>query len=159
MGLGIARIQQVKVPVSDLRRSVQWYRSVLELDLMREFVENGELRGVTLVDRAAGYLIGLRHRDAIPGRPSSFAGFDLFSLGVASLADLMALAARCEQLGVHHGGLHDRGPDGTQLDVPDPDGTVIRFLSPFAEDGPAFAGVEFHDDGAVSFYETPRLSS
>lgn len=159
MGLGVAAIQQIKVPVTDLQRSVSWYRSLLELELLREFVEGGVLRGAVLGDRDAGYLIGLRHRDAIPGRPSCLAGFDLFSLALVSLPALEALAARCDHLGIPHGGLQERGPDGTQLDVPDPDGTVIRFLSPFAEDAPAFGGVEFHDDGTMTFYNTPRLST
>lgn len=153
---GTTRIQQVKVPVTDLHRSVAWYRALLGLDLMREFVEDGLLCGATLVNRESGFLIGLRLREAVPGQPS-FPGFDLFSLGVSALADLHELTTRCDALGIAHGELVDRGTDGVHLDVPDPDGTVVRFLSPFAADGPAFSGAEFHADGTVTFYDQPRL--
>lgn len=157
MDIGIVGIQQIKVPVSDLQRSVAWYRSLLDLELVREFVEQGELRGATLADRQIGIFIGLRHREVVPGRPT-FAGFDLFSIGVSSLAALHNVAARCDRLNIAHGDLIDRGSDGTHLDVPDPDGTVVRFLSPFSSDGPDFVGVEFHDDeGTMSFYDAPRL--
>lgn len=158
MGLGTTRIQQVKVPVTDLQRSVAWYRTLLGLELIREFVEQRVLRGATLADRESGFCIGLRHRDAVPGQPS-FPGFDLFALGVSSLEALHELVARCESLGIAHGELVDRGPDGTHLDVPDPDGTIVRFLSPFSADGPAFGGVEFHADGTVTFYDKPRLAA
>ncbi len=158
MGLGLVQIKQVKVPVSDLQRSVSWYRALLDLDLIREFVEDGVLTGAVLADSDAGFLIGLRHRDAIAGQPS-LKGYDLFSIGVESVDTLRELVHRCAQLHIAHGSLMDRGPDGTHLDVPDPDGTVVRFLSPFATDGPAFAGVELTSDGAPSFYTTPRLTT
>jgi catechol 2,3-dioxygenase-like lactoylglutathione lyase family enzyme len=156
MSIGIERILQVKIPVSDLPRSVAWYRHILDLRLGWEFVEDGVVRGAVLVDETTGFLIGLRHRDVVPGQPS-FAGFDLFSFGVASVAVLHHLATRFDELDVEHGPLIDRGPGGgVQLDVPDPDRTVIRFLSPFAESR-AFVGVEIHADAPPSFYDTPRL--
>jgi hypothetical protein len=51
-----------------------------------------------------------------------------------------------------------RGHDGAQLDIPDPDGTVIRFLSPNDDDGPAFAGIELGVGGRMTFYDAPRLA-
>ena len=156
MNIGIQRIQQVKIPVSDLQRSVAWYTRVFGLHLSWEFVENGVIRGAVLTDDTRSFLIGLRDRTVIPGQPS-FPAFDLFSFGVASVADLDDLARRFDALGVEHGPLVDRGPGGgVQLDVPDPDGTVIRFLSPFGEHAD-FTGVEFHSNGPPTFYQTPRL--
>ncbi len=88
---------------------------------------------------STGLLVGLRHREVVPGRPA-FPGFDLLSFGVASSEAIAALVERFDALGVEHGPLFDRGPGGgVQLDVPDPDGTVIRFLSPFG-DHPPFVG-------------------
>lgn len=154
----MTKIQQVKLPVSDLQRSFTWYRSLLGLDLGWEFVENGVLRGATLVDRAAGFLIGLRDREVVPGRPS-LSDFDAVSLGVPSVNALRELSQRCDRLGVPHGELVDRGPSGGwQLDVPDPDGTVIRFLSPIDTRRSQFGGVEFTADGSMNFYDTPRLN-
>ena len=104
------------------------------------------VRGAVLTDPSTGLLLGLRHREVVPGRPA-FPGFDLLSFGVASPDALTALVERFDALGVEHSPLFDRGPGGgVQLDVPDPDGTVIRFLSPFG-DHPPFLGLEFHRDG------------
>jgi hypothetical protein len=45
---------------------------------------------------------------------------------------------------------------GFRLDVPDPDGTVVRFYHCTAPmDG--FMGVEFRDGRQVRTYDTPRL--
>jgi len=156
MDLGFERILQVKIPVTDLQRSVDWYRRVLGLRLVWEFGEGGVVTGAVLTDDHERFLIGLRRVDTVPGEPS-LAGFDVVSLGVASVEVLKGLADRFDELGVEHGPLVDRGPGGgVQLDVPDPDGTVIRILSPFGEHA-AFTGVEFGADGAPRFYATPRL--
>ncbi|MFC5002170.1 VOC family protein [Dactylosporangium cerinum] len=158
MSIGIERILQVKIPVTDLRRSVAWYIRVLDLRLSWEFVEEGVVRGAVLTDEHERFLIGLRDRAVVSGQPE-FPGFDLFSFGVAAVTVLEDLVRRFDDLDVEHGPLIDRGPGGgVQLDLPDPDGTVIRFLSPFGAH-PPFAGVEFHADGPPSFYDTPRLTA
>jgi len=41
---GLDRIAQVKLPVTDLARSVTWYCRLLDLRLWAEFVEDGVLR-------------------------------------------------------------------------------------------------------------------
>ena len=109
-----------------------------------------------LTDSQERFLIGLRHRDVIPGQPA-FPGFDLFSFAVGSVAVLEDLVERFGDMGIEHGPLIDRGPGGgVQLDVPDPDGTVIRLLSPVGEH-PPFMGLEFHTSGPPSFYDQSRL--
>jgi catechol 2,3-dioxygenase-like lactoylglutathione lyase family enzyme len=150
----LTMIRQVKLPVSDLQRSVSWYRRLLGLHLGWEFVEDGVVRGAVLVHRPTGFLIGLRDRQVIPGNPV-LEGFDVVSFGVSSVEALHRIRERCVRLGVAHGEPFDRGPSGWQLDVPDPDGTVVRFLSPL--DDVDFAGVEFFADGTMSFYDRPRL--
>lgn len=42
---GLDRIAQIKLPVTDLARSVTWYRLLLDLRLWAEFVEDGVLGG------------------------------------------------------------------------------------------------------------------
>lgn len=152
----VQRIRQVKVPVTDLQRSVTWYGDLLGMELIREFVEEGELTGAVIANREAGFIIGLRLRSHIPGHPA-MPGFDLFSLEVTGLDDLDDLRAHCDRIGATCGPIVDRGPDGHHLDVEDPDKTMIRFLTPPAADAPAFGGVEFDDDGRPDFYDTPRL--
>lgn len=39
MTLGLTRIRHAKVPVADLRLSMAWYRSLLDLELAAEFAE------------------------------------------------------------------------------------------------------------------------
>lgn len=150
------RLSQVKIPVTDLRRSVSWYRELLDLGLWREFVEHGVLSGAVLADANQDLRIGLRLREVIPGTPA-FPGFDLFSLAVDSLDELGAVVARCDDLGLAHGDVTTRGADDAIVDVPDPDGTVIRFvyLSPERERG--FAGVDLRSDRPPTSYGTSRL--
>lgn len=150
------RLNQVKIPVTELRRSVRWYCELLDLGLWREFVEEGVLCGAVLTHEDSDLRIGLRLRERISGTPA-FAGFDLFSLAVDSLDELHAVVARCADLGLTHGDVTVLGTDGTIVDVPDPDGTVIRFivLRPDRERG--FAGVDLRRDGQPAFYDTPRI--
>jgi catechol 2,3-dioxygenase-like lactoylglutathione lyase family enzyme len=150
----LTMIRQIKLPVSDLQRSVDWYRRLLGLHLGWEFMEGGVVRGAVLVHRPTGFLIGLRDRQVVSGKPS-LDGFDAFSIGVASIDALHRIRERCDRLDIAHDEPLDRGPGGWQLDVPDPDGTVVRFLSPVEDVD--FAGVEFFEDGSMTFYDRPRL--
>ena len=83
MGLGLTTLWQVKIPVTDVPRSVRWYQTLLDLELLAEFVEQGVLRGAALLDRDGGYVIGLRDREVSAGHPD-LSGFDLLGLRVAS---------------------------------------------------------------------------
>lgn len=152
----LVRVQHVKVPVTDLTRSASWYASLLDLKLIREFVESGTLRGVALRDATGNVHIALREREVCASRPV-LEGFDPFALRVESRQDLHALVGRCESLGVEHDGVQDRGPAEAVCDVVDPDGTVIRFLWSSGDDEDVFVGLSFDDAGAPSFYDTPRL--
>lgn len=134
---------------------MEWYASLLGLELHREFVENGYLAGAVL-SHPAGFVISVRLRSLVPGAPS-FAGFDLFSLGVAGRDDLELLQSRARELGAAHGEIVDRGMDGLHLDIADPDGTLVRFLTPPAVDGAGFVGLSFDDNGLPTFYSDPLL--
>lgn len=158
MGLGLRRIRHVKLPVTDLARSVAWYRSLLELELAGEFAEDGELRGVQLVDPDGAFGIALRVREHCANRPD-LAGFDAFALEAESVAALHRLAERSDQLGVPHGGVQDRGEWGANLDIADPDGTVLRFLAGNVLEPGTFHGFDFHSDGTIALYPGPRLET
>jgi catechol 2,3-dioxygenase-like lactoylglutathione lyase family enzyme len=159
MGVEISKIRQVKVPVTNLAGSVRWYMALLDLELGVEFFEQGAVRGVVLLDRDGGYVIALRDREFCASRPHH-EGFDLFALGVASPQDLHQLIERCQRLGFQHGSIEDRGPAGLALDIPDPDGTVLRFLwdqTPL-EQSEQFVGLESRADGSMTPYKIPRLA-
>lgn len=119
VAIGLTRIRHAKVPVTDLRRSLAWYQSLLDLELAAEFAEQGVVRGVQLMDPAGGFGIALRERQFCASKPV-LSGFDMFALEAESVAVLHQLAERCERLGVAHGGLQDRGEYGASLDIPDP---------------------------------------
>jgi catechol 2,3-dioxygenase-like lactoylglutathione lyase family enzyme len=155
VSLGIRKIQHVKVPVTDVKRSAQWYARLLDLQLAREFVEDGVLRGVALVDRHAGFDVSLRDRSVCVGKPD-LAGFDVVAFDVGSREGLSRLIARCQELNVDHGDVQERGPDGAAIDIPDPDGVLLRFTWLGEGAAPGFMGLHF-SGGSVSFYDTPRV--
>jgi len=49
------------------------------------------------------------------------------------------------------------GTDGLALDVFDPDGTKIRFLTPSEPEGAGFVGVELREGEPPTFYKERRL--
>lgn len=151
----LVRVQHVKLPVTDLRRSVTWYASLLDMKLIREFVESGALRGVALRNPSGDIHIALREREACASRPV-LTGFDPFALRVASRQDLQAVVDRCQELGIEHGGIQDRGGEEAVCDVADPDGTVLRFLWTSGADENIFVGLSFDESGAPSYYDKPR---
>jgi catechol 2,3-dioxygenase-like lactoylglutathione lyase family enzyme len=149
----VAGILQVKIPVTDLARSVPWYCALLDLRLWMEFVEDGVLCGAGLIDDEAAFGIALRDRSATVSGPDLH-GFDVVAFRPTSSAALEALIARCAALGVEHSGIRGT-PDGVHLDVPDPDGTVLRF---YHYTGPTtgFTGMEMRGGAFVGTYDTPR---
>jgi catechol 2,3-dioxygenase-like lactoylglutathione lyase family enzyme len=155
MSLGLRRIRHVKLPVTDVRRSMAWYRSLLDLELAAEFAEQGVVRGVQLMDPAGRFGIALRDREFCAGKPA-LDGFDVFAVEVDSVAALRRLAERCETLGVTHHGVQNRGEYGASLDIPDPDGTVLRFLADNPISEGRFIGVDIGVDGQPSLYATPK---
>jgi catechol 2,3-dioxygenase-like lactoylglutathione lyase family enzyme len=152
---GLDRIAQIKLPVTDLARSVSWYRQLLDLRLWTEFVEDGELRGAGLIDPRGRFNIALRDRRVCAGQPT-LDGFDVVAFLPAARSVLEEMVARCEGLGIAHSGIQDT-PAGPRLDIADPDGTVLRFYH-FTESTDGFTGVETRDGQFVGTYATPRLA-
>jgi catechol 2,3-dioxygenase-like lactoylglutathione lyase family enzyme len=157
MGIGVSQIKHVKLPASDLRRSATWYRSVFDLELVAEFVEDGEVRGVSLLDRDAGFEIALRQTDYCVG-PPRLAGFDVFALRAPTDAVVDSVAQRCDRLGVEHSDVRRIPGYVTGVDIPDPDGTIIRIVWHDPKGMSGFLGVEYDADGRPRPYREPRLA-
>ncbi|MEU4550303.1 VOC family protein [Nonomuraea dietziae] len=157
MASGVVRIRHVKLPVTDLRHSAGWYVSLLDLEVAAEFAEQGVVRGVQLTAADGGFAIALREREFCASRPD-LGGFDVFALEAESMAALHELAARCERLSIACGGVQDRGEYGASLDIPDPDGTVLRFLAGNVIGPGAFFGLDVDAEGRPSLYAEPRLT-
>ena len=157
MKLPLAGVRQIKLPVSDQARSARWYTDLFDLELSNEFVEDSAVRGVVLADHEAGFVIGLRDRAFCASTPV-LAGFDVCAFMVKSVEQMSTIIERCDELGIPHGDVHDRGEFGVALDIEDPDGTVLRFVAgPHTGPPGGFVGVEF-GAGPPDFYGEARLA-
>jgi catechol 2,3-dioxygenase-like lactoylglutathione lyase family enzyme len=87
----LAGIHHLKLPVTDLTRSREWYQSRLGYQVEAEFVEQGRLMGVALRHPRGGPRLALR---LDPGRARAAAGFDYFSIGVPDREAMDELATR-----------------------------------------------------------------
>jgi catechol 2,3-dioxygenase-like lactoylglutathione lyase family enzyme len=124
---GLSGFHHVKLPVSDIARSRDWYRRVLGLEVVMEFVENDTVMGVALVDTAQTLSIALRHD---PVRAAALSGFDAMALGVPSRAEVKQWCARLDDLDEAHGGVVTGHKGGSVLvGLHDPDGIEIRLYA------------------------------
>jgi catechol 2,3-dioxygenase-like lactoylglutathione lyase family enzyme len=149
---GIRGFGHVKLPVSNVAQSARWYVSLLDMRLAMEFVEQGELRGVELVEPGSGLRIALRERAFCAGQPN-LSGFDVFSVEMAGVDGVEGIARRCDELDIDNTGVHYFW-GGAAVDIPDPDGTVIRIHH--TGQRPLFIGVDSVGSG-MQLYDKPRL--
>jgi catechol 2,3-dioxygenase-like lactoylglutathione lyase family enzyme len=122
----LAGVHHLKLPVTDLARSVGWYRSRLGYGVGIEFVEQGTLMGCVLRHPNGGPELGLR---LDPDRARAAAGFDYFSIGVPDKATMDDLAGRLSALGEEHAGVHWASIGWILPDLHDPDGHEVRFYT------------------------------
>ena len=118
----VSGLHHVKVPVSDVTVSADWYRRAFGFETLFEFHEEEELVGVALRHREGGLTLALR-RD--PERARALEGFDVVCLSVGTRDDLDHVLVQLDELGVEHG-VPRPGRGGDVADVPDPDGLVVR---------------------------------
>ena len=119
-------VHHVKLPVTDLGRSIDWYASRLGYQVALEFREHGRRTGVSLAHPRGGPMFGLV--DA-PDKARAAAGFDYISIGVPDRARLVELAEHLSGLGEQHAGVHFATLGWILPMLHDPDGHEIRFYS------------------------------
>jgi len=144
----LAGVHHLKLPVSDLARSAEWYQSRLGYRVAAEFVEQGTLMGYSMAHPAGGPSLGLR---LDPDRARAAAGFDYFAIGVPDQAAIEALAARLTGLGEEHAGVHWASLGWILPELHDPDGHEVRFYT-----------MEHHrqlDPESVTTFADPRETS
>ena len=122
----LAGIHHLKLPVTDLARSREWYESRLGYRVHMEFVEEGQLMGVGMAHPNGGPPLALRMN---PERARAAAGFDYFSIGVPDKDAIDQLAARLTALGERHAGVHWASIGWILPELHDPDGHEIRFYT------------------------------
>jgi catechol 2,3-dioxygenase-like lactoylglutathione lyase family enzyme len=124
--LPLAGVHHLKLPVSDLERSRAWYARILGFETAKEFVEDGRLMGVHLTHPNGGPALALRLE---PARVPGATGFDYFGIGVADETAMHAIAARLDELGEEHAGVHPAGAGHVLPHLRDPDGYEVRFYT------------------------------
>jgi catechol 2,3-dioxygenase-like lactoylglutathione lyase family enzyme len=117
-------VHHLKLPVSDLARSLDWYQSRLGYEETIEFVEGGVLMGVGMRHPDGGPDLGLR---LDPERAAAAAGFDYFAIGVPDRAAITELSDRLTRLGDAHAGVHWASIGWILPMLHDPDGHEVRF--------------------------------
>jgi catechol 2,3-dioxygenase-like lactoylglutathione lyase family enzyme len=144
----ITGIVVAALPVSELARSVAFYRDLLGLTYAREFGDGTTVTGCALADFDAGYMIALRRRDTTAGH-ADLRGEHPVIVGVPDRESLAQVYDRLAGQGFRP----QRGEhaDAAWIEVVDPDGICTRFAVATAK--PEFFGVT--PDG---FYAQPRLA-
>jgi catechol 2,3-dioxygenase-like lactoylglutathione lyase family enzyme len=122
----LAGIHHLKLPVSDLASSREWYQSRLGYQVELEFVEQGRLMGYALSHPNGGPPLALRLN---PERARAAAGFDYFAIGVPGREEIDRLAARLTALGERHAGVHWATIGWILPELHDPDGHEVRFYT------------------------------
>jgi catechol-2,3-dioxygenase len=141
----LAGVHHLKLPVTDLARSREWYHSRLGYQLQAEFVEQGQLMGYALAHPNGGPALALR---LDPERARAAAGFDYFAIGVPDKEAIDQLAARLTALGEQHAGVHWASIGWILPHLHDPDGHEVRFYT--------HQHHTEHDPGTVTTINDPR---
>lgn len=125
---GVSGAHHVALTVTDLERSLAWWRRVFDLEVL--FREDGGARqAVVLRFSGTGFLLGLvQHGD--PGG-GSFSprrtGLDHLALTAATRAELDSWAGHLDALAVPHSGVVGI-PAGAILNLADPDGIAVALF-------------------------------
>jgi catechol 2,3-dioxygenase-like lactoylglutathione lyase family enzyme len=123
----LSGFHHVKLPVSDVARSRDWYTGVLGFTTDIEFVEDGVLMGVGLAQAGMAGGVALRHD---PERAKALAGFDAVALLVPSREQVHEWKTRLDAAGEPHGGLVTGHRGGAVLvGLHDPDDIEIRLYA------------------------------
>jgi catechol-2,3-dioxygenase len=115
--------------VSDLDRSVPWYRGLFGADPVID-EDTGPFRHVVWL--IGGTLLGL-HQFAQPDSSADFdehrVGLDHVAFACADRSELETWQAHLESLGIAHGGIVDASY-GSGLSFRDPDNLPLEFFAP-----------------------------
>ena len=122
----VAGIHHIKLPVSDVARSREWYERVLRFETDIEFVEDGEVRGVAIRRDGCQPQIALRHD---PDRARALSGFDPVALLATTRDDVQRWSATLDDLGEAHEVVQGHRGGAVLVGLHDPDGIEIRIYA------------------------------
>ena len=123
-------ISHVAVTVSDLDKSVLWYRALVGTDpVLDEDTDAGFQHTVFLVGGTLLGLHGFPQLNSSAGFDERRPGLDHVSFGVASRDELVRWAERLDELDIPHGQILD-APYGSGLSFRDPDNIALELFAP-----------------------------
>lgn len=125
---GITGIHHLKIPVTDLQRSLKWYETALgavRQPQFDHFLPDGTLFAHILEVPGLGYPLELR---LAPGMARNMRGFDPIVFAVQGRGDLQKWEQFLELVGIEHSSIL-RGIIGWLLVFTDPDGLSIRLYT------------------------------
>ena len=124
--MSLQGFHHVKLPVTDVERTRDWYARVLSFAVELEFVEDGVLMGVAMRDPSGTVPLAFR---CDPDRAKAMSGFDPIAIGVPTDTDVERWRDRLTELGEPHGGIvtGHRGP--VLVGLRDPDGIEVRLYT------------------------------
>jgi catechol 2,3-dioxygenase-like lactoylglutathione lyase family enzyme len=127
----VASIHHVSLTVTDIDRSVAWYKEVLGLaELMREDHPDGNGYAIVLGKPDFSMCVGLHTHSANASEQCDEirTGLDHVSFGVSQRADLDAWAEHLEKLKVSQSPINDQGAYAV-LVFRDPDNIQLELIS------------------------------
>ena len=122
-------VGHVALTVSDLDRSVAWYRRLFAADPVLD-EDTGPYHHV--VRKLGDTLMGLhRHAEPAGSEPADELrpGLDHVAFGCPDRGALETWVRRLDELGIAHGGIVD-APYGSGLSFRDPDNIALEFFAP-----------------------------
>jgi glyoxylase I family protein len=124
-------LTHIAVTVRDLAVSAAWYQRLIGAAPILEEDTDAGFRHVIFA-LGDGHLLGLHQhtRSAPDDRFSEHRlGLDHVAFGCSARGDVVAWAAKLDELGIAHGGVVD-APYGSALSFRDPDGIALEFFAP-----------------------------
>jgi len=128
----VTGLHHIRIPVTDPWVSRDWYIATLGMVPVLDEEDEDGVVGVVL-RHPEGFVIGL-HRD--PERAASLKGFAVVGLTLDDHNHLRQLCTRLDERRIDHSP-PEKGHIGWYVNVPDPDGILIRFhtgTAPAAEE-------------------------
>jgi catechol 2,3-dioxygenase-like lactoylglutathione lyase family enzyme len=118
-------LHHLKLPVSDLDASIDWYREVFDAEYLPQFdhVDSGGMRYAVILN-VPGLPVPVELRWA-PRAAGAIRGYDPIDLAVDSVEALHAWIGHLDDLGVGHSPVITGGA-GHLMVLADPDGIFIR---------------------------------
>jgi catechol 2,3-dioxygenase-like lactoylglutathione lyase family enzyme len=124
VSMALAGVHHVRVPVSDLSRSTEFWVENFGYEFNFEFPGDDGPAGIALKHATGGPNIVLWHDPELAKR---LAGFPLFAIGCRSADEIVALKDRLDERGIANGGIQSAFVQVKLPFVEDPDGHLVGF--------------------------------